>query len=349
MGNDNATVQQIIDQTAAGELLGPQIIPTGFLEGESPHAARGGFVIKDLDGAKRAVDWYAAHGYPQIKIYNSFPREHVRETVAYAHARGLLVSGHVPVFMRAQEVVELGFDEIQHINQVVLNFFVTPTTDTRTLERFYLPAEKTASLDLDSKPVQDFIALLKEKGTVIDPTLTTFDFLKQRDGEVPVPFAAILEHMPPDVQRSFRSGGMKIPDDKTAARYKASYDKMVELVGRFYRAGIPIVAGTDHIAGFTLQSELELLVKAGLTPAQALQVATRDAARIARATDRGSITTGKLADLVLVDGDPTTNIADIRKVAMVIRQGKMIIPRDIDQELGIAPFVTEVPVLKVAQ
>ncbi|HVS31039.1 MAG TPA: amidohydrolase family protein, partial [Thermoanaerobaculia bacterium] len=305
MGNDNPTVQRIIEETAAGQLLGPQIVPAGFLEGESPHAARGGFVVKDLQGARKAIDWYVAHGYPQLKIYNSFPRELVRDTVAYAHERGMRVSGHVPVFMRAQDVVDAGFDELQHINQVILNFLVTPTTDTRTLERFYLPAEKTAALDLDSKPVQDFIALLAKKQIVVDPTLVTFDFLKQRDGEVPVPFAAILDHMPPDVQRQFRSGAMKIPDEATARRYGASYAKMVEFVGRLHRAGVPIVAGTDHIAGFTLQSELELYVQAGMTPARALQIATWDAARYARAADRGSIAPGKLADLVLIDGDPT--------------------------------------------
>ncbi len=141
MGNDNATLQQMLDEIAAGELLSPQIVPAGFLEGESPYSARNGFVVSDLAGAKHAIDWYAEHGYPQLKIYNSFPPALVRETVAYAHAAGMRVSGHVPAFMRAQDVVEQGFDEIQHINQVLLNFFVTPTTDTRTLERFYLPAQ----------------------------------------------------------------------------------------------------------------------------------------------------------------------------------------------------------------
>ena len=152
LANDNATLQQMLDEIASGELLSPQVVPAGFLEGESPYSARQGFVVSDLAGAKHAIDWYAEHGYPQLKIYNSFPPPLVRETVAYAHAAGMRVSGHVPAFMRAQDVVEQGFDEIQHINQVLLNFFVTPTTDTRTLERFYLPAKKTADLNFDSQP-----------------------------------------------------------------------------------------------------------------------------------------------------------------------------------------------------
>src|SRR5438105_14754914 len=125
----------------------------------------------------------------------------VPETVAYAHSRGLRVSGHVPAFMRAQDVVEQGFDEIQHINQVLLNFLVTPTTDTRTLERFSLPAEKVAGMDFDSKPVKDFIALLVAHHTTIDPTLATFDSFQHRDGELSQEFAAIADHMPLDVQR----------------------------------------------------------------------------------------------------------------------------------------------------
>jgi hypothetical protein len=346
MGNDNATMQQMIDETAAGRLLAPQVIPAGFLEGESPFSARIGFVIKDLAGAKDAVDWYAEHGYPQLKIYNSFPPAVLRDTIAYAHGRGMRVSGHVPATLRAQDVVDQGYDEIQHINQVLLNFLVTPTTDTRTLERFYLPAEKLAGLDFDSKPVQDFIALLAGKRIVVDPTLTAFDFIRQRDGHMSPAYAAIADHMPPDVQRGFRSGGMKIPDDATASRYEASYAKMVEFVGRMYRAGVPIVAGTDGLAGFTLQRELELYVQAGMTPAQALQIATRNGALYTRTSqERGSVTPGKLADLVLVDGDPTVDITDLRKVSLVITQGKVISPSEVYRALGIAPFVSNEPVL----
>lgn len=348
MGNKNDKLQQMLDETAAGKLLSPQIVPCGFLEGESPNAARNGFVIKTLAEAKDAVNWYALRGYPQLKIYNSFPREMVREIVAYAHERGMRVSGHVPAFMRAEEVVEQGFDEIQHINQVLLNFLVTPTTDTRTLDRFYLPADKVAALDFDSKPVQDFIALLKQRKTVIDPTVTTFDFIKQRDGELSEPYAAVVSHLPPDVQRGFYLGSMKIPDDATASRYKTSYAKMIDFVGRLYKAGIPIVAGTDNFAGFTLHSELELYVKAGLTPAQALQIATRNGALYTRTSgDRGSINVGKLADLILVDGDPTSNISDIRKVALVMTQGSVISPSQVYQALGVSPFVSNPPVVQV--
>lgn len=339
MGNDNTILQQLMVQLREGKLLGPDIVPAGFIEGESKMSARNGFVIKDLAEAKKAIDWYADHGYPQIKIYNSFPKAILPETTAYAHHRGLRVSGHIPAFLTAHEAVEQGYDEIQHINQVMLNFFVTPETDTRTLERFYLVAKKTAGLDFDSKPVQDFIGMLAQKQIVIDPTLSTFEFLHQRDGELSPIFADVADHLPPDIQRSRRAAEMDIPDDATAALYTKSFDKLVEFVGRMYKAGVPIVAGTDEVSGFTLQRELELYVKAGLTPSQALQVATWNGARYTRTLqDRGSVTVGKYADLILVDGDPTTHISDIRKVALVIKQDKAYYPSEIDEALGIKPF-----------
>ncbi|KXI30231.1 amidohydrolase family protein [Paraglaciecola hydrolytica] len=344
MGNDNATLQLMLDEIDQNKLLAPTIFPTGFLEGESEMSARSGFVVSDLAGAKAAINWYVTHGYHQLKIYNSFPKEILKDTVSYAHSRGMRVSGHVPAFLKAEDAIEAGFDEIQHINQLVLNFLVKPETDTRTLERFYLPAREFADFDLQGKKIQNFISLLKNKGLSIDPTLATFDFLKKVDGTVGDPWKDIVGHLPPDLQRQYHTAEVDIPDAATAALYAKSYAKMLEFTGLMYKAGIPIVAGTDELAGFTLQGELELLVKAGLTPAQALQVATLNGAQFSNATERkGQITVGRDADLLLVDGDPTKNISDIRKLALVITQGKAIYPTKIYQAMGIEPFVSELP------
>jgi Amidohydrolase family len=343
MGNDNTTLQRLMSREEAGDVLLPHVVPAGYIEGEGPMSSRGGFVIHDLQGAKDAVDWYAERGYPQIKIYNSFPKDLVRETAAYAHSRGIRVGGHIPAFMRAQEAVENGYDEIQHINQVMLNFFVTPETDTRSLARFYLPAQKAADLDFDAPAVRDFVALLLERHTVIDPTVATFDFLRHREGTVSQEFAAVAEHLPPDIRRGLLVAQMKIPDDTTAARYERSYAKMIEFVGRLYRAGVPLVAGTDDVAGFTLQRELELYVQAGLSPVQALQIATWNGARYSGVlADRGSIAPGKRADLVLIDGDPTADIAALRRVALVIKGDRAYYPSEIYEALGIKPFAEPV-------
>jgi imidazolonepropionase-like amidohydrolase len=132
---------------------------------------------------------------------------------------------------------------------------------------------------------------------------------------------------------------MNIPDDTTAARHERSYAKMIDFIGRLYRAGVPLVAGTDDVAGFTLQRELELYVQAGLTPAQTLQIATWNGAQYSGVlADRGSIEPGKLADLVLIDGDPTADIAALRRVALVIKGQRAYYPSEIHEALGIKPF-----------
>jgi imidazolonepropionase-like amidohydrolase len=205
-----------------------------------------------------------------------------------------------------------------------------------------LPAEQTGSIELDSQEVKAFIKLLKEKQITIDPTLSAFDFLKQQDGEMAEPFAGIAEHLPPDLQRSFKTGTMNIPDAATASRYKNSYNKMIEFVGLLHKDGISLVAGTDTLAGFGLHSELALYVKAGISPAQALQIATWNAAKVSNTLrDRGSIEVNKLADLIIVDGDPTTNIEDIRKISTVVTNGMVIYPNELHAALGVKPFTTD--------
>ncbi|MBP6899063.1 MAG: amidohydrolase family protein [Burkholderiaceae bacterium] len=341
MGNGNANLQALLDEAARGQLLHPRVVPAGFIEGASPFSSQNGRMVRTLDEAKAAVDWYAQRGYTMVKIYNSFPREHLAATVAHAHARGLRVGGHVPAFLRADEALDAGFDEISHVNQLLLNFLVTPETDTRTLQRFYLPAERLGTLDLDSPAVQAFIARLKARGTVADLTLMTFQFLQQRDGEAPAELAEVMAHLPPDLQRGLRAGQMKIPDEATAQRYRAAVARLAEFAGRLYRAGVPLVAGTDHIAGLVLHSELIGYVQqAGLTPAQALQIATHQAARISGTlADRGQVAPGRLADLLLVEGDPTQRITDLRRVSLVITQGGLLRPRRVHQALGLKPFV----------
>ncbi len=339
MGNNNERLQRIITQVNDGEIVGPRIIPCGFIEGDSPYSASGGFRVRSLQDAKDAVDWYAEHGYHQIKIYNSFHPEWVEATAAYAHQRGLRVSGHVPAFMRSDEAIRAGYDEIQHINQLMLAFFVGPKDDTRTLQRFYLIAEHADALDLSSRPVTDLVELMKQHGTTLDTTLTAFeDNFTQRQGQLSPSYAAVADHVPVAVARGWHENSMNVTE-KNAAKYRASYDKMVEFVGQLYRAGVPLEAGTDAIAGFTLHRELELYGKAGIAPADALRIATWNGARFTgRLADLGSIEPRKLADLILVDGDPTQNISDIRRVSLVMKEGVVYFPAEVYEALGIKRF-----------
>jgi hypothetical protein len=339
MGNDNAYLALLAGRIERGDAVGPRIVPAGLIEGESEYSLRNGFVVSDLDGVKRAIDWYAQRGYPQVKLYNSFHPQWVADATTYAHRRGLRVSGHIPAFMRAEEAVRQGYDEIQHINQVLLNFFVKPDTDTRTLARFYILADHARELDLDSAPVQDFIALLRDRQIVVDPTLAAFEpSFMQLQGEPNPSYDMIAGHLPIAMQRTLRTNSMNVTAENVEG-YRASYAKMVEMVGRMYRAGIPLVAGTDAVAGFTLHRELELYVQAGIPAAEVLRIATWNGAKYTRMLDRlGSITPGKVADLIVLDGDPTEDISAIRRVALVMKEGVVYYPEEIHIATGIKPF-----------
>src|SRR5208282_4413091 len=121
------------------------------------------------------VNWYADHGYGQIKIYSSVSPEFVPVIADAAHARGLRVSGHVPAFMSARQFVEDGADEIQHLNFIVLNFMLDTVKDTRGMARFTAVAAHARDFGPERPEVQAFIEILKHHHTVLDPTMNIFE------------------------------------------------------------------------------------------------------------------------------------------------------------------------------
>ena len=247
----------------------------------------------------------------------------------------------------AEDVVRQGFDEIQHMNQVMLNFFVTAKDDTRTLARFSIVTENAYRLDLNSTEVRDFLALLRRGPTVIDPTLVVQEGrFNQRQGEMNPSYAPIADHLPLATQRGLRTNSMNLTE-QNAQRYRASHAKMVEMAGVMHREGIPLVAGTDAMAGFALHRELELYVKAGIPPADVLRIATWNGAKFTRTLDRlGSIAPGKLADLILVEDDPTKDISAVRRINLVMKDGIIFFPSEIHAATGIKPFVTPISLHK---
>ena len=339
MGGHNDAVWRLKGRIDAGEVAGPHIVPAGFIEGQSPFSARLGIVAADLPAGLRAVDWYAARGYKQIKLYNSIKPEWVKPLAARAHQHGMRVAGHVPAFMRAEEAVRAGYDELTHINQLMLNFFVTPQQDTRTLLRFTLVGDESRRVALQGKAAKDFIALLQQRGTTVDPTLATFEAMfVQRDGERHPWLSEIADHLPVLWRRGLLKSEMS-PTPEQAARYRPSYARMVEFVGAMHRAGVPLVAGTDSIAGLSLHRELELYVKAGIPPLQVLKIATFNGARAAGVgAGTGAIERGLAADLILVDGDPEHRVGDVRKASLVIQGAVAYAPAQLYEALGMRPF-----------
>ena len=247
------------------------------------------------------------------------------------------LSGHIPEGMRAREAVRAGFDEIQHANMLVLNF-LSDSLDTRTPQRFHGPAQEALNLDLESDSVRAFVALLRERGTVVDPTLNAFEALfTARQGELDPVLAAIAHRLPPQVQRGLRGGGLPVPEGMDQ-RYRDSFRALLNLTAMLHRAGVPLVPGTDAMPGFALHHELELYEQAGIPANEVLQIATIGSARVAgREADLGSIAPGKLADLVLVDGDPAAHVSHLRKVEMVMKDGVFYRPEELWTAVGVAP------------
>ncbi len=338
MGNDMEQLQHLQDQWQNGTAIGPRIWKAGFIDGHGPFQAPTGLYADTAAEAEAAVKRYADLGYVQIKLYSSLNPDFVPAIVKLAHARGLRVSGHIPNGMIARQFVEDGADEIQHINFIFLNFLQSQVKDTRTPERFTAVGANAAKLDLQSKPVQDFIQLLLDHHTTVDVTLATFEgMFTERPGQVSPDFAPVVKRLPAQVQRSAYSGGLPVTAD-TDQLYKDSYRAMLAMTKRMYDAGVPILAGTDATAGIMLHRELELEVQAGIPPAKSLQIATLNAARLLKQEkDLGSIAAGKLADFVLVEGNPAEHISDIRRCRLVMKDGTLYNSADLYAAVGIQP------------
>jgi imidazolonepropionase-like amidohydrolase len=335
MANDTDFLLDLRKKWDSGAAIGPRVVMAGIIDGPGKYAGPTKVLVDNADQARAAVENYAKLGYEQIKIYSSVKPELVPVITASAHAHGLRVSGHIPAFMRAEEAVRAGYDEIQHTNFLFLNFW-PDVADTRTPVRFTAVAERAATLDLKSAPVQMFLDLLREKKTVIDPTVSIFEgMFTSRKGTMSPSYASIAERLPPQVRRGFLAGGLPVADGMDQ-RYRDSFRNILAMVKALYDNHIPIVAGTDAMAGFSLHRELELYVQAGIPPAEVLRIATLGAASVMKHDDvLGSIAPGKLADLDVIDGDPTVNISDVRRVVTVIKDGKVFDARAVAGEIGV--------------
>jgi imidazolonepropionase-like amidohydrolase len=176
---------------------------------------------------------------------------------------------------------------------------------------------------------------MAEKKIALDPTLVVVEgVLLANAGTVSPAYTPYIGTLPPATERSFKAGAIPYPEGMTRADAVASVKKMGVYVNKLRAAGVPIVAGTDGF-GIELVRELELYVDGGMTPAQALSTATIVAARNVGADKRtGSIAVGKEADLLLVDGDPSKRIGDLRHVDQVMSDGVLMDGDALRREAG---------------
>jgi hypothetical protein len=344
-GNDNAELLGMIDDLEAGRLAGPRIVRNGFLEGRSPYSARNGFIADSLEDALKDVRWYADRGYWQIKIYNSMNPEWVAPIAAEAHRLGMGVTGHVPAFSSPDRVIKDGYNDIAHINQLMLGWILDPKEDTRTPLRLTGMA-RGKDLDLNSPRVRATVSLMKEKHIALDTTAMILERLMlSRSGQVQAGDRPYLDHVPIGYQRYRKRSFVTIRSPQEDADYQAGFQKVLEVLKMLDDNGIQLLPGTDDGTGFSLLRELEVYVNAGISPGKALYLATLGAERYFHREDQlGTIARGKLADFILVGADPTQDISNIRQVRMTMKGGVAYYPAEIYQHFNVRPFAPPPPV-----
>ncbi|MEX2961329.1 amidohydrolase family protein [Microbulbifer sp. TYP-18] len=343
LGNTHDNIMRIERLFSSGQIIGGDVYRAGFMDRESENAMRMGKTTTSLEQAKEIVDWYADRGYMQIKTYSSMEPEWIAPLAEHIHSRGLRLSGHIPAFMTAEEAVDAGFDEIQHINMLFLNFM--GAIDTRKRLRFTEVGEHAHELDLNSKEVARFLDKLARKGTVVDTTTTVFSsMLLRQPGKLDPEFAAIADHLPINVRRQFIGAELDVKPEHRED-YDLSAQALLNMVRKLHEHRVPMVAGSDGIPGFTLLRELELYAKAGIPNADVLRTATLvPASLVGKLNTGGTISVGKDADLVLLDGNPLEDISALRRTALVIEGQNLYRPDQLYSALGIEPFHPSVPV-----
>ncbi|HEX6626036.1 MAG TPA: amidohydrolase family protein [Pyrinomonadaceae bacterium] len=299
---------QWIEAYDAARAAGPSV-PRLFLTGphlDSPPAAypADSFVVRDAEEARLAVKRFAEQGASAFKVYFRLPVGLIRVVCEEAHRRGLPVTSHLEI-VDAADAVRAGVDGVEHVTS-----FGTAMLPARDAEKYRQAVladnaarregryEVWSKADLDGPRARAVISLLAERGTYLSPTLAIFE----------------------------RRAGDKDTKDVHVGGFK----KMLEFTGRARRAGVRVVVGSHSSVphaerGWAYQRELELLVEAGMTPMQAIVAGTSENARFFRVEERlGSVEPGKLADLLLVEGEPLKDIRVMRNVRRVMLGGAWV-------------------------
>ena len=320
----------------AGTLLAPECWDSVIVDQKGPLVAQGSLAVSNEDETLAAVRKIAANHLTAVKFYTSMKPEWIAPGAKLAHQLGLHVHGHIPAGMRTLDAINAGYDEITHIYFATMQAMPQEVVDkANTTMRLLGPGKYFKDVDLDAEPMKTVIATMAKKEIVLDPTLVVVENVLMADAGKPgAAYAPYVGTVPATVERGFKSGHIPYLPGMTRDTAQASLDHMGEYVAKLYRAGVPIVAGTDGY-GPELVRELELYVKGGLTPAEALATATIIPARNVKADKRtGSIEAGKEADLLLVEGDPEKNIGDLRHVDQVVSDGYLMDGNALRTEAG---------------
>lgn len=306
-------IKKMID---AGRMPGPKMLITvGYLEGH------GGFTpqmaeLNTPDDARRFVEYWADQGAHSFKAYMHITRGELEAALTAAHSRGLKLTGHL-CSVGFREAAALGIDNLEHGLVVDSEFDPAKLPDVCPSGP---SAQPLAQLDINGAPVQQTIRELVNRKVAVTSTLAVFE-------NAPPLQPRFLDALSPTAALNYLEGRERL-SEQARALSPIRIKKEVEFERAFVKAGGLLMAGCDPtgngsaLAGFGDQRNIELLVAGGFSVPEAIRIATLNGATFLGMADRiGSISTGKQADLVVLDGNPLRQIADVEKVTIVFKDG----------------------------
>lgn len=314
-GNEVEFATAFRDAIALGGALGPDILLAGMTDGAG---VKGNGVIRATteDEAREVVEMYHANGYSQIKIYTSIQPNILKVLAAEAHKKGMTVTGHVPAAVgNTIAAVESGMDQLSHRGLFLSLLF--PDKTTTELGRRYL-----VDSDLSDEQIKKATQFFLKHKTVLDPTIA-LDVVRGVSRGLPI------ETVEPDAGRiayelfegkRFRAGIGPVAAKKAQEDYAIG----MKIIGDLFRAGVPIVAGTDNVVPvYSLYLEIETYHKlGGLTPLEAIKTATIiPATAMGMGSETGTLEIGKEADIAILEKNPLLNIEHLRTVSAVMTNG----------------------------
>jgi enamidase len=302
-----------------GEKPGPWIDATApYLQGPGLDLGQM-YELKDAADARRMVNFWADAGATSFKAYMHITRAELRAAAEEAHKRGLKITGHL-CSVTYREATDAGIDNLEHGFFVATDFVSDKKPDVCPGQNAGMAA--LAQVDTSDARFKELVAYLIAHHVAVTSTLTVFETFAPGQPEPPG-----LEVLDPLLRDQFERFRARV-NGNSQSPYRTLFAKARSMELAFARAGGLLIAGTDPtggggvIPGFSNQHEAELLVGSGFSPLEAIRICTLNGATfLGRADEVGSIATGKQADLVVIDGNPAANIADIRKVETVFKQG----------------------------
>ncbi len=295
-------------ESEQNKIIAPTIEPTApYLEGAGAFAPQM-YQLKNPEEARKFVNYWADAGMTSFKAYMKINQATLGAAIETAHQRGLKVTGHL-CSVTYREAATLGIDHLEH-------GFLASTDFAKNKVKDECPAQNgLAEMNPDSEEAKSLIRFLIEKKVSINSTLAVFD--------IDPPYNEVIAAMADNTREEY----YKLVKPRTET-FKTALKNCMRLEKMFYDAGGLLTVGTDPtgnggvIAGYGNQRAIELLVKEGFSPLQAIKIATiNGATALGKEKQIGSIEVGKEADLIVIDGDPSKDISDIRKVELVFKNG----------------------------